>query len=354
MQEDLFGHPEESGPSSPKRQRAAGVQPAAFAAYCYDVASVLPPQLRMGVSTWSYPGWDGLVWQGHYSESVLSKKGLTALSQHPLMRTVCIDRTFWRPLTTEQYAHYAAQVPDDFRFMVKCPNAVTDAQIRAEDGKGQQRNPVFLDPQLAINQFVMPCLEGLGKKLGVLVFQISPLPLDMFTDLHSFFARLDPLLAAVQQALKQAPNVIVAVEVRDAHLQRHPDFVPTLQRHSATMCLGLHGKMPAIEEQLKILRQFWPTPLICRWNLNHSFGPYGYPTAQEKHQPFDQIRSPDLRTRTKLASTIRAITGAGQAAFVTISNDAEGCAPRSIELLAQEILPSFGVIDAHTLNPINR
>lgn len=292
----------------------------------------------MGVSTWSYPGWEGLVWDGPYAASALSQKGLTALSQHPLMRTVCVDRTFWRPLTTEQYAAYAAQVPDDFRFMVKCPNVVTDAQIRAENGSGTQRNPVFLAPHIAIEQFVQPCLAGLGTKLGVLVFQISPLPWEMFGHLDTFFAQLNLLLAAVRHALAHAPHVIVAVEVRDEGLQKHAQFVPVLQTNGATMCLGLHGKMPAIDEQLKTLRHFWPTPLVCRWNLNHSFGPYGYAEAQVKHQPFNKIVTPDPLTRDALARTIHGITSAGQPAFVTVSNDAEGCAPRSIDLLAQRLL----------------
>lgn len=341
MQDDLFGQPPAAVPppaaAARKPPRTAGVQAAAFPEPLYAMARALPPLLRMGVSTWSYPGWDGCVWDGAYDESVLSRKGLTALSQHPLMRTVCIDRTFWRPLSTEQYALHAAQVPDDFRCMVKCPNAVTDAQIRADDGQGKQLNPVFLDPQLAIDQFVRPCLAGLGPKLGVLVFQISPLPWQMFQHLPQFFTRLDALLAAVRAALQHAAHVIVAVEVRDADLQQHPDFVPVLQRHGATMCLGLHGKMPGIGEQLKPLRKFWPSPLVCRWNLHHSFGPYGYAAAQAKHHPFSEIRTPDPETRTMLARTIHGITGAGQAAFVTISNDAEGCAPRSIALLAQQL-----------------
>lgn len=340
MQDDLFGPPNDLPTPPSARKRTSGVLAAALPQAVHDLAHNLPTQLRMGVSTWSYPGWEGLVWDGPYAESVLSKKGLPALSQHPLMRTVCVDRTFWRPLTTEQYAQLAIQVPDDFRFVVKCPNAVTDPQIRAEDGQGKQHNPVFLDPQLGLDQFVRPCLEGLGKKLGVLVFQISPLPWDMFQHLTSLFARLDQLLAAVREALQQAPEVILAVEVRDERLQKHADFVPTLQRHGATMCLGLHGKMPRIDEQLKVLRKFWPTPLVCRWNLNHSFGPYGYPEAQEKHQPFNEIRTPDVHARTVLANTIRGITQAGQVAFVTVSNDAEGCAPLSIQLLAQQLQPA--------------
>ena len=67
------------------------------------LARQLPTQLRFGVSTWSYPGWEGLVWDGEYDSSTLSRHGLGAYHQHPLLRTVCVDRTFWRPLTLEQY-----------------------------------------------------------------------------------------------------------------------------------------------------------------------------------------------------------------------------------------------------------
>jgi uncharacterized protein YecE (DUF72 family) len=117
-----------------------------------------------------------LAWDGAYDSSVLAKKGLTAYHRHPLLRTVCVDRTFWRPLTASQYAAFAAQVDADFRFVVKCPAGITDAQVRSEEGKPREANPAFLDPGLAIEHFVEPTLEGLGSKLGVLVFQLSPYP----------------------------------------------------------------------------------------------------------------------------------------------------------------------------------
>jgi hypothetical protein len=71
------------------------------------------------------------------------QKGLTAYHQHPLLRTVCVDRTFWRPLTASQYAAFAAQVDTDFRFVVKCPAGITDAQVRSEEGKPREANPRF-------------------------------------------------------------------------------------------------------------------------------------------------------------------------------------------------------------------
>lgn len=338
MQDDLFGTPPapQAPPASPKPRKAAAVQAAEVQQSLHALGRSLPAHLRMGVSTWSYPGWEGLVWDGAYDASVLSRKGLMALSQHPLMRTVCVDRTFWRPLSVEQYAQMAAQVPEDFQFVVKCPNVVTDALVRSEEGKGQQRNPGFLNAALAVDQFVQPALQGLGRKLGVLVYQLSPLPWELLAQPGTVFAQLAAVLAATRQALQQAPDVIVAVEVRDPLLQTDA-LVQVLQTHAATMCLGLHGKMPPIEQQLPTLRKLWPTPLVCRWNLNTIFGPFGYASAQDKHQPFDTIRSPDPHTRSILARTIVGITGAGQKAFVTISNDAEGCAPRSIALLAEEM-----------------
>lgn len=346
MQDDLFGAPTSSEPAPPapekpakpstRRTSARGVQPAPAGQAFAPLAAQLPAALRMGVSTWSYPGWDGLVWDGQYDASTLSKKGLTAYGQHPLMRTVSVDRSFWRPLTLEQYAQMALQVPEDFRFLIKCPNVVTDAQVRSEDGKGQSPNPVFLAPELAVQQFVQPALQGLGHKLGVLLFQLSPLPWDWLRRSTALLDALAQMLAAVRAELAAHPQVIVAVEVRDPELLT-PALASVLKAGGATYCLGLHGKMPPLAEQLPLLRALWPGPLVCRWSLNRCFGAYGYPEAQKKHAPFNEIRSEDPATRALLARTIAGITGAGQPAFVTISNDAEGCAPRSIALLAQAV-----------------
>ncbi len=324
------------GAAPAARRSAAKVRLAPAAADWHDLALRLPTQLRFGVSTWSYPGWDGLVWDGAYSPGTLSQSGLGAYHQHPLLRTVCVDRTFWRPLTAGQYAAYASQVDDDFRFVVKCPALITDAQVRDDDGKARKPNPDFLAPHLAVEYFVQPTLEGLGAKLGVLVFQLSPLSMGWLHRPMALLEQLDRLLAGVQQALSGHAQVIVAVEVRDPELLGQ-GLVDVLKAHGATFCLGLHGKMPPIEAQLPMLRALWPGPLVCRWNLNRAFGAYGYADAQKKHAPFDAIVSADPHTRSVLARTICGITGAGQPAYVTISNDAEGCAPLSIQKLAQAV-----------------
>lgn len=77
---------------------------------------------------------------------------------------------------------------------MKAPNLIADAMVRGDDGRGLQRNPAFLDPALVGQQFVQPALDGLRDKTGALVFQLSPLPGPMLTQLPELLARLRAML----------------------------------------------------------------------------------------------------------------------------------------------------------------
>lgn len=326
-------------PTAPTPRRR-GIQPAPGLDVWSPLAAKLPPGLRLGTSSWSYPGWKGLVWEGEHSQPMLSQSGLPVYAQHPLMRTVSIDRGFYRPLTASQYERYAAQVPDDFRFVVKAPSLVTDALVRSEDGQGRQPNSAFLDPQLATQEFVQPALDGLGHKTGALVFQLSPLPLHELGRLHDVLERLRAMLLMQPALQPTAPDGVLAVEVRDAQWLAPdvmPHFADVLRETGATYCLGLHPKLPPLQEQLPLLRLLWPGPMVCRWNLHPIHGAYGYEDAEKHYAPYDRIHHTDPETHTLLARTIAGVTGRGQNAYVTISNHAEGCAPLTVGTLAEHI-----------------
>lgn len=337
MQEALFPDEAPAATGAPPARRLTGVQPCAVDPELAELAAALPPLLHLGGSSWSYPGWEGLVWDKRYSESLLARKGLAAYAQHPLLRAVSIDRGFYKPLTGSQYEAYAAQVPAHFRFTVKAPSLVTDALVRSEDGRGRQANEAFLDPALAVQEFIAPALEGLGPKIGALVFQLSPLPPERLARMDEQLRLLEQMLAALPSLRAAAPDGVVAVEVRDPEWLR-PEFVEVLRAQGATYCLGLHPKLPAVEDQLWLLRALWPGPLVCRWNLHRIHGPYGYEDAEKRYGEFDRVLDSDPATHQVLARVIRGTTGAGQRAFVTISNQAEGCAPRTIETLARTVV----------------
>ncbi|KAF0805416.1 hypothetical protein A6D6_02371 [Alcanivorax xiamenensis] len=305
------------------------------------LAAALPETLRMGTSSWHYPGWAGLVWDKLYSEEQLSRRGLSAYARHPLFRAVGLDRGFYRPLSVEQYADHAARVPDDFRFVVKAPSRVTDPLLRGSGGKGERINPDFLDAAAARAELVEPAGAGLGPKLGALVFQISPLPSHWLTEMERLTEGLHALLRSTMALKARYPEAVVAVEVRDRQWLT-PAFVDALKDTGATYCLGLHGKMPPIAEQLPILRALWPGPLVCRWNLNLKHGAYGYERARDQYSPFDKLVDPDPETREALAQVIAGTVGAGQPAYVTLSNKAEGCSPLSVAALAEAVRARVG------------
>ncbi|WP_457426214.1 DUF72 domain-containing protein [Roseateles sp. P5_E7] len=325
MQDALFGGPPE------KRQR--GVQPAPPLAEDVALAAALSPHIHLGTSTWSYPGWHGLVWAGKHSPATLSKTGLPAYAAQPLLRAVGIDRGFYRPLAASEFQRHAEQVPPGFRFTVKAPSLVTDALLRSEDGRGRQPNPLFLDAAAALQDFIEPAYEGLGQRIGALVFQISPLPGPLLARMNEQF----DLLHALLLALPKPPAGVIAVEVRDAAWLT-PDLVALLRDTGARYCLGLHPKLPPLAEQLPLLRALWPGPLVARWNLNRLHGAYGYEEAEKKYGEFNEMLDPDPETRAELARVIRGTASAGQDVFVTVSNKAEGCAPLSVRALAQAVV----------------
>ncbi|MFG6488399.1 DUF72 domain-containing protein [Roseateles sp. BYS78W] len=330
-QDDLFGAPPEA-PDAP-RKSTRSVQPAPPQADDVALAARMSPHVHLGTSTWSYPGWQGLVWAGRHSESTLSRTGLPAYAAHPLLRAVGIDRGFYRPLAASEFQRHAEQVPPGFRFTVKAPSLVTDALLRSEDGRGQQPNPLFLDPTAALQDFIEPAYEGLGATLGALVFQISPLPGGRLARMNEQF----DLLHALLLALPKPPTGVLAVEVRDAAWLTR-DLTALLRDAGATYCLGLHPKLPPLAEQLPLLRALWPGPLVARWNLNRLHGAYGYEDAEKKYGEFAEMLDPDPGTRAELARVIRGTAGAGQDCFVTISNKAEGSAPLSVRALAQAVV----------------
>ena len=72
---------------------------------------------------------------------------------------------------------------------------MTDALVRTER-PGPRAQPAFLNPELALREFVEPALEGLGSKVGALVFQISPLPMALLDRMPQVLEQLRALLQA--------------------------------------------------------------------------------------------------------------------------------------------------------------
>lgn len=321
-------------PSPPKRRASAGEVLPASQSPLLDGPD-LPLDIRLGTSSWFFPGWRGLVYEGVHPQVALSRKGLAAYAQIPILRTVSLDRTFYAAISAVEYARYAGQVPDDFSFVVKAPALVCDAVVRDEQGRGKVANPHFLDAAIATREFVVPCLEGLGSKAGPLVFQISPLPRSLVDEAPMLVERLAAFFAALPRELGRH-RPLYALELRNAELLT-PRLMRMLAVAEVRYCVGLHDHMPEVERQavaLQTLDRDNPGPLIVRWNLHRGFL---YQAAKQRYEPFDRLVDEDTETRRILARMAAEAVKAGQKVWITANNKAEGSAPLSLLKLAQEM-----------------
>ncbi|MCI0571940.1 MAG: DUF72 domain-containing protein [Myxococcaceae bacterium] len=323
---DLFGSAPDSRTSN---RRKDPVLPAPVREDERALAARLPASVRMGTSSWSFPGWTGLVWARDYPSARLAQEGLTAYAERPLLRAVGVDRTFYAPVPADALRAYADAVPEDFRFVVKAHDACTVARFPAHPRYGAlagQDNPRFLDAAYAAEAVVAPYVEGLGEKGGVLVFQFPPQSLSALGGAEDFPRRLHGFLSA----LPRGP--LYAVEVRNAALLT-PAYAAAMRTVGACHALAGWPGMPSVAEQAERCRVLEGTAVVVRWMLNPHMG-LDYEEAKDRYAPFARLVDEDSSTRDDLA---RLCAGAARRAipvYVTVNNKAEGSAPLSVERLA--------------------
>jgi len=317
----LFGDPESGEASHP-------VGPATVAADLLEVAAHLPAGIRLGTSSWTFPGWATLVYDRVAEERMLAREGLAAYSQHPLLRCVGIDRTFYGPIPAAEFRRYAEQVPADFRFMVKAPMLCTATTIRSEPGTRSGSNPRFLEAGFALQQFVGPCLDGLGRRVGALVFQFPPVGAVLSRQPQAFAEKLQRFL----DGLPRGP--LYSIELRDRELIT-PAYLQALREVGAHHCIGLHPRMPVVSEQARVTGVAHTGPLVVRWNLHQGLA---YEEAKERYQPFRRLVDEDIPNRVSLARLCLQAVDRGMPAFVIANNKAEGSAPLTLFKLAEQIV----------------
>lgn len=287
------------------------------------LGEALPDGLYLGTSSWSFPGWKGFVYDRDVGTSTLARHGLAAYAQHPLFRSVCIDRTYYAPIPAADFADYASAVPDDFRFVVKAHEALT--RERPKDDPTTP-NPLFLDPSYANDEVVGPCLEGLGAKAGVILFQLPPQRIDAPARWAERIARMLGELP---------PSVDYALELRNPELLTDA-YTEMLAATGASHCYNVHPTMPDVSEQARRIPPGSFESVVVRWMLRRHLT---YGDAKEAFYPFDAIRDRDDGSRDGIASLCRG----AKRAYVVVNNKAEGCAPKSLARLAEQITRSTAV-----------
>ena len=308
----------------------------------------LPGGVYLGASSWNFPGWRGIVYSPMSGERSLSRHGLSAYSRHPVMRTVGIDKGFYKPISEAEFAFFSSQVPETFRFLVKAPQAVSDCVLRDRFGRATDRNRQYLNTALAVDTFIEPALKGLGEKAGPLVFEMPPVPRQLIRDLgaqHAFIDRMAEFFAALPGKICGA-HPLYCVEMRTAQLLT-PRFVKAIRETGVRLVMGIHPSLPSVQRQITALRMLdeagegedgWlpQGDVVVRWSLSTFMG--SYRQLKTDWSPFDEICSRDAVTRSGIVWLAGRAVAAGKRFFAVANNKAEGCAPLTMRELAHAIV----------------
>ena len=313
-------------PDDAPRAVGAPVGPAAVDARLAGVAQSLPSGVRLGTSSWSFPGWDGIVYDRRASQATLARHGLEAYAMHPLLRTVGVDRTYYRSITADDFRGYADVVPPDFRFLVKADRLVTSA-VEPEPFGTRQSNVHFLDAGFATSEVVRPFVEGLGNRAGPLLFQFAPIPPNLVGGRGRFLERLHRFL----DALPEGPTY--AIELRTPAFLTD-EYATLLEETGAAHCYNVHPAMAPLARQLEVVSPFYQPALVVRWMLHAGLQ---YQVAKDRYEPFDRLVDEDVESRERIAVAVIDALVAERDAFVIANNKAEGSAPLSIFRLADRI-----------------
>jgi uncharacterized protein YecE (DUF72 family) len=316
LQLDLFGAPEEPHPS---------LAPEAVA-----LAARLPEGLRLGTCSWSFPGWEGLVFaRGRRPRSVrdLARDGLAEYARHPLLRTVEIDRSFYAPLPEDDLRRYANQLPAGYPCCLKAPASVTSLVLpHAPLDAGPPRpNPDYLSVARLHADLLDACARVFAEHVGPIVLEFPRAPRALRPTPAAFARDLGRFLAELPRGFHWA------VELRDRRLLT-PAYAETLALHGVAHAYTYWSDMPSPAEQARQV-PVEPAPfLLLRLLLKPG---RRYEDERERFAPFDRVVEPDADLRAQVAALARGALARGQPSWVLANNKAEGSAPLTLFALAE-------------------
>ena len=286
----------------------------------------IPPQVRFGTSSWTYPAWKGLVYTRDYPESGASAPMLGEYARFPLFRTVGIDSSFYGPLTDKALRSYAAVLPPGFPCVSKVWDRITVHTFSKarEKARGGEPNPDFLNVEAFRREVWQPLVTHFADHLGPLVFEFQAIAREDRMSPQRFADRLDAFFARLP------PEGRYAVEVRNAEFLT-PAYFAVLREHDVAHVLNSWTRMPSIGEQLELPGSLTAGFLVARALLRP--GRY-YADAVDAFQPYDRIRDPNPELRADLVRLVRLAERLRIPAYLLVNNRAEGSAPLTIAAIA--------------------
>ena len=277
-----------------------------------------PGALRIGTCSWKYDSWAGIV----YSDPA---KGNYLAEYARRYDTVEVDQWFWslhgpdtvslpRPETVREYAE---AVPEDFRFTVKVPNALTLTHFhRKKPSEPLLENPHFL----SVNLFrdFLERLAPLGRRLGPLMFQFEYLNRQKMPSAKAFLEKLSAFFAGCPREFP------LAVELRNPNWLNAAWFEWLRERGLGHVFLEGYYMPPVAG----LYDRFADS--IRGFTVIRLHGPDRQGMEEKSGSRWDRILEPRDGALDEAVRIIRELRRREIDVYLNVNNHFEGCAPLTI------------------------
>lgn len=293
-----------------------------------QLAAQIPQNIRFGTSTWTYPGWKGIIYHADYSsEKAFKADSLGEYARYPLFRSVGVDSSFYAPPSEKTLAHYASLVPDGFMWISKVWEKITTPIHPNLPRWGKfagTKNQDFLNAEMFQNEvLVRYSAKEVKTKTGPLVFQFPRL-LSELKSPHAFLDKLGEFLKKLPKDFKYA------VEIREPDLL-NADYLAVLNASGATHVFNHWTSMLSLREQMMRIADLGG--LTADFFVSRLLTPRGvaYEQAVKMFAPYDSIKSPNLEMRRDVVGMAKRVIARNGTAFIIVNNRSEGHAPGTIQ-----------------------
>jgi uncharacterized protein YecE (DUF72 family) len=292
----------------------------------------ISPLVRFGTSTWTYPGWQGIVYHKHYSPRRFKQDCLAEYARYEyngqqLFRTVGFDFSFYGPPKSEQLAEFAAQLPEGFEACSKVWEEITIPLFPSHPRYGAhagEANPHFLDAEYFVEQVLPPYAAAFKDHTGPFIFEFQRTGIER----DEFLTKLDVFLAPLPKEYRYA------VEVRHASLL-HEDYHAILRAHGVAHVYNHWTHMPPLAQQHELLGRSFTAP----FTMIRVLTPVGmkYEDAVKAFEPYNKIVRPNPQMRRDVIELIRHGIIEARPTYAIINNRSEGSAPLTIQAIVDQM-----------------
>ena len=245
--------------------------------------------------------------------------------QHPLLRTVGLDRSYYADVPPEDLQRYAAQVPGDFQVCAKAPVSVTAFTVPSP-GRIEP-NPDFLSAARFVDDMLEPFERHFARHCGPFLLQFPPIPVRATLEPGTFAELLDGFLGQLPTWCEYA------VEIRDRSLMTEA-YRDVLARHGVVHVCSYWSAMPSPAEQSAFMQAELAAFSVVRLLLKPGTR---YEERRQEMSPFNRIVQPDERMRQQVTRLLSSAARAKRRTYLLVNNKAEGSAPLTIEAIAERI-----------------